>query len=194
MNIRTFLALELPEPIVDSVRAMAGDVRAAAEDRGVRASWAKVAQIHVTLRFFGDTDRPERALITDVVARVAEDQEPFGAELSRLGVFPNWRDPRVLWLGMQDPLGAMQRLHAALDEGLVAAGLGSDDKRPFRPHVTLARVRRGSPAGDALRQVSAPYQHLRHGPATLDTMVLFRSELRPTGAVYQPLQTFTLGE
>ena len=194
MKIRTFLALELPEPLVDAVCGMARDLRAAAEDRGTRATWARPEQMHLTLRFFGDTDEVQRALISDVVARVAEDQEPFGAELARLGVFPNWRAPRVMWLGVQEQLGATQRLHDALDEGFTAAGLGRGDKRPFHAHLTLARLRRGSTQGAALRELAGPYQHLRHGPATLDTMVLFRSDLRPTGAVYQPLQSFILGE
>jgi 2'-5' RNA ligase len=100
-----------------------------------------------------------------------------------LGLFPERGSPRVLWLGLELPQ-PMTELQAACEASAVAAGF-SRETRPFSPHLTLGRWR------DRAARPELPAVEL--GPVALDTLVLFRSELRPDGAVYTELARFGLG-
>jgi 2'-5' RNA ligase len=100
-----------------------------------------------------------------------------------LGTFPERGSPRVLWLGLAVP-DTVLVLQAACERAAVADGFPRED-RPFKPHLTLGRWRERD------RRPELPEADL--GAARVDTLVLFRSELRPQGAVYTPLARFPLG-
>jgi 2'-5' RNA ligase len=100
----------------------------------------------------------------------------------------------VLWVGLHDPSEHLALLHLAVNEALAQLGY-EPDHRPFHPHLTLGRVRRKASRAEARRigeiMTRTPVETL--GEETFSELVLFRSDLRPTGAVYTPLATFTLG-
>ena len=172
---RLFVALELPE----ATRGQAARILPA--HRGLRP--AAEQTLHVTLAFLGWTDEGDigrvGALTGEAVAgRRAVELVPTGVR----AVPP--RHPRLFALDLEDPAGAGGELQAAVAGALVGAALLEPEKRPFWPHVTLARVRRG--------RVAVPAGGPLPGAFRADRVVVYRSTLRPDGAVYEPQRSFTL--
>ncbi len=97
--------------------------------------------LHLTLHFFGSLTRPGLGRAGDILRRVAAARGPFRLAVQGLGAFPDWDRPRVLWLGCEGAGGPLGELRAALGPALAVGGFLADS-RPFRPHVTVARVRR----------------------------------------------------
>jgi RNA 2',3'-cyclic 3'-phosphodiesterase len=176
--VRAFVALPLPEPLraavsetIDRLRPTVPDVRFV-RDEGV----------HVTLRFLGWT-RPEVLAALEAPLRAAAAQcPPADVAVRGLGTFPERGSPRVLWLGLELP-EALRTLQAACERAAVACGFEAET-RAFHPHLTLGRWR------ERARRPSLPDLDL--GSARVESLVLYRSELRASGSVYTPLGVFPL--
>ena len=182
---RLFLALPLPDPI----RAAAVALMEPAEARDLR--WTPPAQLHVTLRFLGDTPV---AQIEPLAARLAEVRvEPFILPLEGAGAFPSKAAPRVLWLGLGAGHPRLHQLRQRIDDLAIAAGIEAD-LRTFHPHLTLARCA-ATPAGAnaAAQWLKARLDYA--GPAfRVDAFELCASELHPAGAVHRTLRRFALAK
>jgi 2'-5' RNA ligase len=178
--LRLFLAVEVPEPVRRQVAGAVDNLR----ERIPRARWVPIENQHVTVKFLGSTWPRLVGRVTEVIARVAAEAEPFETRVDGLGAFPSERRARVLWAGLEDPGDAMTRLAAALDEGL--APEFAREKRAFTAHLTLARFEPPS----ALEGLDGG---LRTEPFRVDRLVLFRSHLRRPAPVYEPLERFPLG-
>jgi RNA 2',3'-cyclic 3'-phosphodiesterase len=178
-RLRLFVALDLPPA---AVAALAG-FRDAAADPDV---WRPLddATFHVTLAFLGYRPEADVAEVAEVLAALAPREPPALALGAGLLLPP--RRARVLTVALDDATGALGALQAELSAGLAAAGVYEPEKRPFRPHVTVARVR---PGARAPREVAAAPDPLafRGGP-----VVLYRSRPGRGGATYEPLVTRTL--
>ena len=181
--IRAFIAIELD----DGVRAaVARVVRALREGPGGESvRWVQPGMLHVTVRFLGDVVRDRVPAIVREVGEAASAVPPFGVQLGRVGAFPSVRRPRViaLTIGPEEPL---RQLAAAVEAAVVRAGFESD-RRGFRPHLTLGRLR-----GRALPPVTFPVTAVGESMA-VDEIVLFRSELTRRGAIHTPLECMALG-
>ncbi len=183
--IRAFLAIELDAVLRRAAAALAGALRQRPGGEGVR--WVREEALHVTLRFLGDTD-PSR--VPELAARVAEQTAglaPIELRLGRIGAFPTARRPRVIVVHAE-PERELTALAEAVERGVVAAGFEPEPRR-FRAHLTLGRVRSRAPD---LRGVTVPDTAARHA-CDVTEAVLFRSELRPSGARYTPLERIPLG-
>ncbi|MBI3932857.1 MAG: RNA 2',3'-cyclic phosphodiesterase [Acidobacteria bacterium] len=178
-TVRAFVALEVD----DAMRArVAGSMEQLREQiRGVR--WVARQAIHVTLRFLGESTREALDRVARDLRAVAAACPLAEARVAGLGVFPERGSPRVLWLGLDLPPSVLE-MQAQCERAAVAAGFPRED-RPFQSHLTLGRWR------DRAQRPTLPRLDL--GVTALDAVVLFRSELRPTGAVYTPIETFRLG-
>lgn len=131
--IRAFVSIRVPDtPAIEGLRA---DLRAA----GLRPSSPE--QTHITIRFIGDLEESRVDELISCVHRAAEGTGPFLLSVSGIGAFPNERRPSVVWMGAS-PGDVMGGIAVRLGTELRAAGIGFDTK-PFRPHVTVARVRDG---------------------------------------------------
>lgn len=182
--IRTFVAVPLPEPWI----AYAAGV-AAGFSKGVRGvSWVKPENLHFTIRFLGDLGESGVSRAGDAVARGAEGLHAPVAALGGLGVFPSWARPRVVWLGLAAGDEALREVGRAVNEAIDRAGFDRADK-PFRPHLTLGRVREGAGGLEALRAASLPPPP---PPAPLDRIVVMKSDLHPSGARYTALREVRL--
>jgi 2'-5' RNA ligase len=175
---RLFVALELPQEVVDAVAAWSREALAPLEEvRLVRPE-----SLHVTLVFLGY--RAERD-----IERIAEVSFGAGAgefELTPEAVVPVPRSrPRLFALGLDDRGGGLVGWQDGLSRRLAGAGLYEPEQRPFWPHVTLARVKRGLKAPRGLELPELP-DELRQ-PFTSSRVTLFRSTLKPSGAVYEAL-------
>ncbi|MBM3288445.1 MAG: RNA 2',3'-cyclic phosphodiesterase [Candidatus Eisenbacteria bacterium] len=144
----------------------------------------------MTVRFFGDLDRKQldraRAAVRDLAGQwVAPD-----LSLGQVGAFPSARRPQVVWLGVEDAAGHLRALADLADRTIRIAGFGPADK-PFVGHLTLARVRRGARPADLeelTRGLTPP-----SGPLTIRSITLFKSDLRPEGPIYTPLEAAAPG-
>jgi 2'-5' RNA ligase len=177
MAVRTFVALELSRPLKEGILDLAQRMEA----RGVRASWARASTLHLTLKFLGDVEEENLPDVFEAVARAAARVAPFSFESRSLGAFPSPRRAGVLWVGVEAPQELWDLARGVEDE---LAGLGFPrEKRRFRPHITLGRVRNprdDAPVEELLRTLEAPAE-------TVEAREVFtmRSELRPGGAVHE---------
>jgi 2'-5' RNA ligase len=139
--------------------------------------------IHLTLRFLGDTSPTQVEALCPPLAAAAALCPPAEARVSGLGTFPGHGLPRVLWLGLEVPPSVLD-LQKACEKVARAAGFEREE-RPFRAHLTLGRWR------ERAARPELPAADL--GVTRLETLVLFRSDLRSSGAVYTQLARFPLG-
>jgi 2'-5' RNA ligase len=141
---------------------------------------------HVTLRFLGDID-PERALVADRVGgEVARLHPPFEAGLASFGVFPDERRPKVLWLGVSDPDRGLHRLAEGLGAALRAEGFDLE-RRPFHPHLTLARIQ-GRVDAEEVRAWLRRAPAFSASPFAVTEFTLLESR----GGAYVPLRAWPL--
>lgn len=184
MTIRTFVAIPIVEAWEHYLAGLSRDL--AALVRGV--SWVKPGNFHMTVRFLGDLGESGASRVGDAVARGVEGAGAPHAALGGLGAFPSLGRPRTLWVGIgqgEPELQALaRRVNAAIDE----AGFEKADK-PFRPHLTLGRVREGAQAFDALRGYALPPPP---PAAFLDRILVMKSDLHPSGARYTALREVRL--
>lgn len=187
--LRLFCAIELPQ----EVRARAADymarLREAAPD--VRASWEREEKLHLTLKFFGDTQEERVQELMKALERAASLVNPFELVLHGTGAFPPSGSPRVLWLGVSDPAGLLNKLHAQVEEECSRIGFGRERKR-FNPHLTIARLR--SHEGASL--IAALHKSLEFEAEafTVTEIVLIKSELLPQGSRHTRLSHHKLRE
>ncbi|MDD2671376.1 MAG: RNA 2',3'-cyclic phosphodiesterase [Syntrophales bacterium] len=185
-KIRTFLAVDLPAGIkegIDRIRE-----RLKPQVKGVR--WTAPDGIHLTLHFFGSVTGPEIAKITEIAKKNVEGAAPFMLNVGSLGTFPGLRRPRVLWLGINGETETLCALREEIEKDLGGAGFPLEN-RAFRPHLTLGRIRDAASVRGLEEAVSAG-NHIA-GSFTVNSISLFRSRLRPTGAVYTKIQDFEFG-
>jgi 2'-5' RNA ligase len=182
--MRAFLALDLPAWL----RAELGKLQRALRPSCPGWRWARPEGIHLTLKFLGEVAVPDAERQREFWRKTVEPFAPVRYRVRGVGVFPTVRQPRVLWVGVQETgaPGCLEPLADALERTARACGFAAEDRR-FRPHLTLARaVRDEQPV---VPDLHTPFET---GETTAREVVLFRSELRPDGARYFPVDTFPL--
>ena len=142
-----------------------------------------IETLHVTLKFIGEGDAECVPSITQVVEHVAATEIPFELQLEGLGAFPNRERPSVIWVGLRNA-DSCSRMATALESQLVEYGIPAEE-RPFRPHVTLARIK-GRPPGQLL-DLLAREQATSFGSERIQTLDLIKSELKSNGPRYTTL-------
>ncbi|HEX4206497.1 MAG TPA: RNA 2',3'-cyclic phosphodiesterase [Ktedonobacteraceae bacterium] len=188
---RTFIALEMNEALQ---RHLDGVIRQVA--RALPAiRWVDPAGIHLTLAFLGELTDGELGGVKHAVAAAAKQAQPFSYRLSRLGTFGSTRQPRVVWMGIEESSGALQRVHHVLNRELTNRGFAVD-KRPFSPHLTLARIK-APLQPEALQQLQQLISGPQHGLVSstsyhVQHIDVMKSELQPSGACYSCLQAYEL--
>ena len=176
--MRLFLAAVIPEACAIAITSAQEELRPYVQ----RASWVKNAGAHVTVRFLGE-QRSSR-LIEDAIKGALCKVAPVELKLGGLGAFPSPKKPKVLWLRVD----GLERVADKIDE--VLDGLISPRTQPFKGHVTLCRLRRPPKRGLKPEVLAFKLQER----FLLSELTLFKSELRPLGAVHTPLTHFTLGD
>lgn len=180
MTIRLFVAIEIGE---EEKKAL-GRIQARLRHRLPFVRWVKPDAIHLTLRFMGDTDENDVPGVTDALLHAAAESVTFALTLRELGAFPSEKRPRVLWVGVEEPSGALAALAGRLNARLVSAGFPPDN-RPFSPHITIGRVRER--VGADCTAVLSAFQGAKAGGGCVCEVCLFRSELTPEGPLHTVL-------
>lgn len=182
-GIRSFVAIELTEPVRDALEKLQRQLNDKVPAGSVR--WTRVESIHLTLQFLGDVAPGQIEKIVTALERVAAERTCFELELSGLGVFPGPRRPRIVWVGIIEPSGALSNLQQAVGQALTPLGFPPEE-RAFTPHLTIGRAARdASPAQLAqLGEVITRTQPGRLGRVLVEHINLMKSDLKPGGAVY----------
>lgn len=176
---RTFVALLLPE---DWMAYLAGVSRELAAGTS-GCSWVRPENFHLTVRFLGDLGDSGVRRVCDTMTEAASPLAAPRARLGELGAFPNLERPRVLWVGFAEGGRELEAVGKSVNDALRKAGFGPADK-PFRPHLTLARVREGARGLDRVREAQIPP---RPEAGLLDRIVVMKSDLHPSGSRYTAL-------
>ena len=162
----------------------------AEEGRGLGMRWVRPESVHLTLRFWSDLQPDAVPVVCDGLRRAAAALAPFVAAVRGLGCFPNAERPRVLWMGLEDPELRLPALRRRIDAALAALGLPSE-KKPFRPHLTVARARRVAGGRDLGTFLDAQKNRM-FGHVMVSRLDLMRSDLSGKGAVHTRLHAFPL--
>jgi RNA 2',3'-cyclic 3'-phosphodiesterase len=176
---RLFVAIAMPEQIRPQLAALSGGLPG--------ARWVSEDNLHLTLRFIGEVHRGVMDDVADALDRVR--LPPFQLVLEGLGHWEAKGKARVVWIGVR-PEPALNALQKRIEQVLIAAGL-EPERRRFRPHITLARLR-DAPDEWVVRYIQ------QHSPFSLpafevDSFTLFRSYLKREGSVYQAEAEYPLG-
>jgi 2'-5' RNA ligase len=194
--IRTFLAVELGEVLRTRIAQVQQDLKqrlGQESSKDIRIAWVQPSSIHLTIRFFGDTDEQLVGRLHEAMAIVRRSHPIIQIPIDRLQAFPNHRQPRVLWVGpseqwfKSDAATRLAALHRQIEASCRSLGFLKEDK-PFTPHLTLARIKSGDrQVGQLLAQNGICDSPLSGGAITVGALVLMKSKLRPTGPVYTKL-------
>jgi 2'-5' RNA ligase len=179
-TVRSFIALELRPEIQQELGRIQAELKKADAD----VKWVKPEGIHLTLRFLGSVSLELIEEIKKLLDQLAKGHKPFALKISGLGAFPKVEHPRVIWVGIEQGKEQSLQLAKELEQGLIKHGF-LPEKRSFKPHLTLGRVRssrKREQLKQLLQSVAVSNQSMQ-----AETLVLFKSTLTPQGAIYQPL-------
>jgi len=182
-TIRAFIAIKVPNLVRETVR----NHQQILQRSGLGMRWVRPENIHLTMRFFGDVNRSALGEIHAAMTAAVQTVSPFYLQVHELGVFPNLKRPRVLWLGIRDPVDRLVTLHDALSLELTSRGF-PQEKRRFAGHVTIGRVK-GRLNLERLSETVMQSSDLPGKAFLVEEIYLMQSELKPTGAVYKCLET-----
>jgi RNA 2',3'-cyclic 3'-phosphodiesterase len=190
-EVRAFIAIELPDEVR---RGLAGLRKELQRDEHRFVKWVDPEAIHLTLKFLGNVPAGRVTEIARAIEVAAKAVTPFELEVSGLGVFPNSKQVRVLWVGIGGDVDRLKELQRGIDTELAALSFARED-RPFVPHLTLARVRQGASPSErrSLGELLTTAVFDDRYEAKVETVSLMRSELTPAGAIYSRLAEVGLG-
>lgn len=194
--IRAFLAVELSQELRDELAVVQQELKQRIEPelkRGTRISWVQPGKIHLTIKFLGDMDEQVIDPLLAAVEQAIGRQAAVNVPLERLGVFPRSNSPRVLWYGPSKnwERGAeakrLVEIHGAIEQACEGVSFFREMK-PFSPHLTLARIKMGERhVGVALAKSGVLDRPVSLRALAVESVVLMKSELKPTGSVYTKL-------
>ena len=183
--MRLFVAVEIDPSLIATLAEFAATLRRRAQTlaAGARIIWVNPEQLHITSRFIGEVDDKKAARLAGALLEELA-IAPFDLVVEGAGAFPERGSPRVLWAGISAGVEELGMLEAEVSRRLTHCGVPRED-RPYRPHVTLARVR--EPAGLRTPALFEDVAAGRFGTTRVEAITLFRSRTSPKGAVYTPL-------
>ncbi|MDY6855435.1 MAG: RNA 2',3'-cyclic phosphodiesterase [Thermodesulfobacteriota bacterium] len=184
--IRSFLAIELPFTIIKKIKKVQDDLKSSL----FSVKWVRPESIHLTLKFFGNIEEESIEEISRVITGVTSKFSPFHLEIRDIGAFPSLIRPRVIWVGVDERGDTLKILYNMIEKNLETIGF-DPEQRQFNPHLTLGRVKSLEGKRTLIDKVEQ-CKGCDLGVFQVEALYLFKSELRPAGAVYSKLSTFKL--
>lgn len=187
--IRAFIAVTLPESLTDLV----AEVQQTLKAQGLRISWVSPGNVHLTLKFLGDIEHADIDPIVTVMSECVQRMPSLTLSAGGIGVFPDLRRPRVVWLGLTGDMPRLIILQRDLDTGLAALGKGrfKPEDRPFKGHLTLGRIKARLDPGILAKALKETGKVASQAFA-VDVIHLMQSRLTPSGPIYTPLRCAVL--
>uniref|UniRef100_A0A7C3RM32 RNA 2',3'-cyclic phosphodiesterase n=1 Tax=Dictyoglomus thermophilum TaxID=14 RepID=A0A7C3RM32_DICTH len=177
---RLFIAIDFPEDLKEKIFVFQKSVRNSIIGN---VKWVEKENFHLTLRFIGEVSEKYVDEIKEVLDEVSHYVESFSITLEGFGGFPSLSSPRVLWIGIKDGLGNLEKIFDLIERRLVKKGIPKE-KKPFSPHLTLGRVKENI---RILQDFDFKKEEI-----LVEEIVLFESTLTPQGPIYQPIYKVTL--
>ncbi|MCX7046715.1 MAG: RNA 2',3'-cyclic phosphodiesterase [Candidatus Sumerlaeota bacterium] len=184
-TIRAFIAFDIGDEIRRQITDLTERLEKGFVFTGADPKWAGLEGIHLTLKFLGNISREKLPEIENAMIAATSDCPPVVFSARGLGVFPDERRPRVLWVGIKRGAEEICELQQRLDDALIRLGF-LPEEREFHPHLTLARFK-SSRGARGMAQVIKSHARFFCGEAAADRLTLYRSELHPSGARYTVL-------
>ncbi len=187
--VRAFIAIEIPHTIQQSIHRATATLR---HELGETVRWVPPHNIHLTLKFLGDVSPAQIEALTRSLRLEADSHPPFDMRIYALGSFPSLRRARILWAGIQASAG-LEALNRGVES--VCARLGYEsESRAFSPHLTIGRIRQEASAADGqkIRRALEATKIDSLGVVRVDSVQLFKSDLKSDGAVYTKLFSASL--
>lgn len=184
--MRLFVAITLSE----AVRRVLADAQVPLRAAAPGERWVSPDKLHVTVRFLGEVDATAVPPLVAALEAAARQSDPIPVEVRGIGAFPTWRRARVVWAGVT-PDPKLELLHHDVETGFTALGYEVEG-RPFRPHVTLARLR--APGGTTARAIAEAARGVKvRAPMIVEGLDLMQSHRGAGGTRYESLATIALG-
>lgn len=177
-QIRAFVAIDLPDDVRNALVKARSDIEEGLRRDAVR--WVKPQNIHLTLRFLGNTGLEKLPEFVQKMDDIAGGHQAFDLHLGGVGCFPNARRPRVLWIGIDGAKDRLKSLQANVEDLVVDSGWKRENRR-FHPHLTLGRVKNSREVVEKGIQWG---KILQHGVIPVGAIHLIESNLTPSGAIY----------
>ncbi|MCJ7498768.1 RNA 2',3'-cyclic phosphodiesterase [bacterium] len=186
--MRLFLAIPLEKQILDT---LGGVVEKLLSFRAP-VRWVRPEGMHLTLKFLGETNEDSVGPLVEAIKGVTSSIPPFPITVTGAGAYPSLRRPRVLWAGVVENSGTLKRLVKNIEEEVEKLGW-ERERRAFSPHITIGRVKGNMNIARltaAIKEIKDAYW----GDQEVGELVLYSSELKPGGAVYERVHVFPLGK
>ena len=180
MDIRCFIAVNLPDEMKRTLEQVLSELK----KTGADIKWVNAGNVHLTLKFLGNTDASLIPAMTDALSKKLSHYKAFYITIADVGCFPSERRPRVIWIGMEDSeiLSGIQK-----DIDVVLSGFGfAPEERAFSPHLTIGRVRSMKKVTELMKRF-ADFRNSNFGRVEVSAIHIMKSELKPAGAEYRSL-------
>lgn len=176
--MRSFIAIDIPAELRNALASVQEELRASGAD----VKWVRPQSVHLTLKFLGEIEPDAVKDIQQEVEKHTRERSPFTLELGGMGCFPRLRQPRIVWLGLLGETDQLLALQKEVEEGTARLGFPRE-KRSFKPHLTLGRVRSAKGRERLIDHVQR-LLNIHLGSFTVRSVVQYKSELHPAGARY----------
>ncbi len=183
--MRCFISINLPEKLKREIHDTTEELRRRKSD----VKWVLAENLHITLKFLGEVSEDAVKELQRGLSSVAEKSNSFRMGLRGLGMFPDKRRPRVVWIDLIDT-DELKKLQEMVEKATITLGFEKED-RPFSPHLTIGRVKSFMGMGYLLTAVEA-IKDKDFGNIGVDAFSLMKSDLKPSGAQYTTLAEFHL--
>ncbi|MEZ6197197.1 MAG: RNA 2',3'-cyclic phosphodiesterase [Planctomycetota bacterium] len=184
--LRCFIAAPLTPAVAERLEREIAFLQLAGAD----VAWVKRAQFHLTLRFLGDVDPGDLPDIESAIEAATQEASAARPMVRGVSAFPSVEDPKTVVALLDDEGGEIGGMHQALERQLRRAGF-RPEKRNYRPHVTLGRVRGTRNLDEVARRMTEASER-RFGLTDFDRLILYMSDQTPQGTLYTELRDFPL--
>jgi 2'-5' RNA ligase len=186
--MRTFIAIELPE----NIKTILSRIQDELKRSGADVKWVEPHNIHLTLKFIGEIEEGKIEEIKQIIQEAAKNQPQYKITLSSLGVFPDLKRPRIIWVGIKDQNNETKLIAEELEEKLEELNIPKEE-REFLGHITIGRVKSGLNKDKLAEKLDPLKIDLAKDTGFIaDKITLFKSTLGPDGPAYEALKEVTL--
>ncbi len=183
---RVFLAILLPIEVKNSIHRFCRPLSKLALD----IKWVDSGNYHLTMKFFGDLYDEDIQRVSVFLESLATQIQPFSLKCGKLMAFPNWHHPRVLTLSLDGDVGPLHNLWRRLETGLIEIGFAEENRRRFKPHITLGRFRGVGNYQENLMRKAIDYSLITSDKCLIGELCLMASRLTPKGPEYSLLCSY----
>jgi len=193
-TIRAFIAIELPEKIISHIKTVQDGIKSCK----INAGWVNPKNIHLTLKFLGNIKREDTEKVTGAMTQAVKEflltqgNQHISLSAKGIGVFPNIKKARVIWIGLKGDTFQLIGLQKILDNNLEKSGFPKEE-RDFKAHLTLARIK-DKIDPEKLAEAMKKFGEAESDTFEVDKIILFKSDLKPGGAVYTKLAETVISE